>query len=240
MNISKSKIKTLENCPLLFKWQYLDHKIPDIPPAAVTKTGTDVHDIFNKFYDNIKLEQISELPLEYFKNSMKVLPQYQGIFDLFCKFQARRWELTKDKSEFMPILKEKKFINNDEVGVVDAVHYTAGQYLVLDYKSSANNPTNLRFELNYYAKIVNDSNILDKPVKFIGVYGYKDGSIFYEDIKVRSYNIMLKKVDEFRKTDWEKLDYIKKIGFHCSWCPYITSCNKISPNPPIVEQTSEE
>ena len=227
MNISKSKIKTLESCPLCFKWQYLDHKKPDIPPAAVTQTGTNVHEIFNNFYDHIKLEEIPEESLEYFKNCMTILPQYKGIFDLFCEFQARRWKYTTNKDEFMPLLKEKKFVNNDEVGVVDVVHVTNGDYVVMDYKSSASNPTNLRFELNYYAKIVNDSNILDKPIKYIAVYGYKDGGIFYEEVNIRSFNIMLKRVDAFGHNDWENMQYPKKIGYACNWCSYILSCNKL-------------
>lgn len=228
MNISKSRVKTLETCPLLFKWQYIDHKIPDIKPSAVTKIGLDVHDIFNKFYDNIKIEKILDHPIEYFKNSMIILPQYQNIFDLFCKFQSNRWIQTENKNEFMPVLKEQKFINGDEVGIIDALHYDNGKYMVLDYKSSASNPNNLRFELNYYAKIVNDSKILDAPISLIAAYGYKDGSLFCEDINTRSYNTMLKKIDEFRKNNWENIEYHKKPGYACSWCQYINSCNKIS------------
>ncbi len=227
MNISKSKIKTLENCPLLFKWQYIDKRIPDIPPASITKIGSDVHDIFNHFYDNIDILKVSQNPYEYFVNSMKVLPQYQNIFNLFCKFQARRWNLTENKEDFLPILKEHKIINNDEVGIVDVIHYDNGEYLLLDYKSSANNPSNLRFELNFYKKLVDDSGILDKSVKRISAYGYKDGSIFVEDINNRSYNVMIKKIDSFRNNKWDEMQYPKKPGYQCSWCQFINSCNKV-------------
>jgi len=227
MNISKSRIKTLENCPLLFKWQYIDHRIPDIPPADITKIGLDIHDIFNHFYDNVCILKIPENPYEYFINSMKVLPQYQNIFALFCKFQARRWNITDNKEDFLPILKEHKIINNDEVGIIDAVHYDNGQYVVLDYKSSVSNPTMLRFELNFYVKLTNDSKILDRPVKYISAYGYKNGSLFYENISDRSYNVMLKKVEKFRSIDWQNMEYSKKPGFYCSWCQFLPSCNKL-------------
>ena len=229
MNISKSKIKTLENCPLCFKWQYLEHKKPDIPPAAVTRIGLDVHDIFNKFYNVIKIDEIGDQPLEYFKNSMEILPQYREIFNLFCNFQASRWNNTTDKTTFIPVIRERKFINKDEVGVVDAVHYdcNTGEYMVLDYKSGVSNPSNLRFELAYYAKIVNDSGILDKPVKYIGAYGYKTGEIFCEDIKTRSYNLMLQKIADFRANKFETMEFPKKPGFACNWCSYLPSCNKL-------------
>ena len=230
MNVSKSKIKTLSNCPLLFKWQYIDYRTPDIPPAAVTRIGLDVHDIFNKFFDNIKFEEIPENPLEYFKNALTVLPQYKGIYDIFCLHQTRQWnKLVKYNrtNEFIPLLREHKFINNDEVGIIDCVYNDGNDYAILDYKSTASNPTMLRFELCFYAKIVNDSKILDKPVRYIGVYGYRDGSLFYEDINNRSYNLMLKKVDDFKAKDFSTMDFVKNIGWHCSWCSYINSCNKV-------------
>ncbi len=227
MQISKSKIKTLENCKLLFKWQYIDHRVPDIPPANITKIGIDIHDIFNHFYDNIKILEVPQNPYEYFVNSMKVLPQYQNIFNLFCKFQSRRWNLTENKEDFLPILKEHKINIDDMVGIIDATFYANKEYVVLDYKSSASNTTNLRFELNFYAKLLSDSKILDRPVKYISAYGYKDGTFFYEEINNRSYNTMIKKVDNFRKNDWQNMEYPKKIGFYCSWCEYINSCNKL-------------
>jgi len=227
MNISKSKIKTYESCPLNFKWSYLDKKIPDIPEAAVTKIGINIHDIFDKFYDNINIEKVTENPYEYFVNSMKVLPQYQNIFNLFCMFQARRWIKTKDKTHFIPLLREKKIINNDEVGIIDAVFWDGNEYLVLDYKGSVNNPSNLRFELNFYKKLVDESKILDKPIRYIASYGYKDGSFFCEDIKDRSYNLMLKKIENFKNIDFKNIEYPKMPGYHCSYCRYPKSCQKV-------------
>lgn len=226
MNISKSKIKTYNNCPQLFKWQYIEKKRPEIPEAPITTIGKDIHNIFENFYDNLIIEKMSNNPFKYFKNSMKVLPQYQNIFDLFCKFQAHRWLLTENKDNFMPILKEKKFINNNEVGIVDVIHYDDKNYIILDYKSSASNPTNLRFELNFYKKLVDESKILDKPIQYIAVYGYRDGSFFCENINNKSYNIMLKKVESFKNIKFNEIEYPKKPGAYCSWCSYPKSCQK--------------
>lgn len=225
--VSKSKIKTYENCPLLFRWRYIDKRIPDIPPAAVTTIGLDVHQIFNRFYDVIKLEEIPQDPIQYFIDSLHVLLQYQNIYNLFCRFQSKRWKLTKNKEEFMPLLREYKITNNGEVGIIDVVHNDSGEYSVLDYKSSASNPTDLRFELNFYAKILNDSSILDKPVKYIGAYGYKTGDIFYEEINTKSYNLMLKKVDAFKNIDWENIEFSKVASWACNWCQYSLSCAKV-------------
>lgn len=230
MNVSKSKIKSLENCPLSFKWQHIDHRVPDIPPAAITRIGLDVHDIFNKFFDNIKFGEIPDEPLEYFQNAMMVLPQYKGIYDLFCLHQARRWKKLIEynrRDEFIPLLREHKIINNDETGIIDCVYLDGDNYAVLDYKSSAHNATDLRFELCFYKKVVDDSRILDKPVAYIGAYGYKDGSFFYENINTRSYNVMLKKVEDFKALDFSTMEFRKNPGWSCSWCSYILSCNKL-------------
>lgn len=230
MNVSKSKIKSLENCPLSFKWQHIDHRIPDTPPAAITKVGLDVHDIFNKFFDNIKFSEITDEPLEYFQNAMNVLPQYKAIYNLFCLYQARRWKKLSEynrRDEFLPLLREHKIINNDETGIIDCIYLDGNDYAVLDYKSSASNATDLRFELCFYKHIVDDSKILDKPVMYIGVYGYKTGDFFYESVNTRSYNIMLKKVDDFKAKDFSTMEFRKNPGYSCSWCQYILSCNKI-------------
>lgn len=227
MNISKSRIKTWENCPALFGYQYVDKRIPDIPPAPITKIGIDVHKIFDDFYDNINILNIPENSLEYFQNSMTILPQYRSIFNLFCKFQSQRWKLTKNKEDFLPVLREKKIINDDESGIVDAIHYDGENYIVLDYKSSASNPSNLRFELAFYKRLIDNSHILDKPIKYISVYGYKNGDFFFEEMNNRSYNVMLKKVENFKNIDFNNLERIKKPGFYCSFCQYILTCQKV-------------
>lgn len=230
MIVTKSKIKSLQTCPLLFKWQYIDKRKPDISPK-ITTIGLDVHDIFERFFKYIKLENIPENPLSYFENCMEVPLQYKGIYKEFCKFQTRLWYLTKNKEEFIPLFCEKNIINDGESGKIDVIYTSNKEYTIIDYKSTCGNPTSLRLELNFYKKLCDDSKIFDKPIKYIGSYGYKTGDFFWEEVGTFSYNTMLKKVDEFKKLipQFKQIEFPKKVGHQCeSWCPYKPSCDKLT------------
>lgn len=224
--ISKSKINTLETCPLLFKFQYLEHRVPDIPKADVTQIGTDIHQIFHDFFDNIKLEEIPDEPYEYFCNAMKVDDRYRRIYNHFCKIETDIYKILKDKKYFMPLLREQEITINDIRGIIDRVDYDGENYSIIDYKSNVSNPSKLRFELCFYKYLIDQANILDAPVKYIGSYGYKDGGIFFEEVNTRSYNLMMKKVDGFRNLKLDTLQFAPTPGGACSWCEYPRSCKQ--------------
>lgn len=226
MNISKSRINLLETCPKQFECKYIKYRAPDIPVQFQGKVGKDIHDIFDKFYDNI--DEIPDEPYDYFVNSMKVLPQYQSIFNGFCLFESERYKTMEHKEFFKPILREKKITLSDGTnGIIDRVDFYNGEYSVLDYKPTVSNPSKVRFELNFYKMILDESGILDTPIKYIASYGYYSGEIFFEEISVRSYNSMLRKVEAFRNLDFNNIEYPKKESEVCNtWCPYQISCKK--------------
>ncbi len=228
MSISKSKINSLETCPLLFKYQYLEHRKPDVPKADVTQIGTDIHKIFHDFFDNIKLEEIPEQPYEYFCNSMKVDDRYRRIFNHFCKIETDIFNMLKDKRCFMPVMREKDIIADNFHGIIDRVDWDGEHYSIIDYKSNVSNPSKLRFELNFYKMILEKSQLLDASVEYIGSYGYRDGLVFFEKVNERSYNSMLKKVDAFQKLDFDKMEFLPKYPEKCplEWCEYPRSCKQ--------------
>lgn len=228
MSISKSKINSLETCPLLFKFQYLEHRKPDVPKADVTQIGTDIHKIFHDFFDNIKLEEIPEQPYEYFCNSMKVDDRYRKTFNHFCKIETDIFNMLKDKRYFMPVMREKDIMVDEFHGIIDRVDWDGEHYTIIDYKSNVSNPSKLRFELNFYKMILEKSQLLDAPVEYIGSYGYRDGLVFFEKVNERSYNNMLKKVDAFQKLDFSKMEFIPKYQDRCplGWCEFPQSCQQ--------------
>ena len=222
---TKSRINTLGTCPYLYKLQYIDHRLPEYPNSVLGKIGTEVHKIFEQFFENIDIENIPDIPYQYFINVLDVPLHYRNVYNVFCETEAKRYIGLEDKSTFMPIFREKYIINGDESGIIDRVDYYKNEYLVFDYKSSTSNPSKLRFELNFYKKLLDESGILDRPVKYIGAYGYRTGTTFIEEVKTRSYNSMLRKVEAFESLDFKNLHYEKKYGFPCkTWCPYRRSC----------------
>jgi len=229
--VSKSKITCLETCPRLFQWQYIDKRIPDITDNTQALVGTQIHDLFNKFFDVIKLDEIPENnPYEYFKNLMDVPIYFKSVYNAFCRNECKRYLLLEDKSFFIPVLREKYLISKDGSmnGIIDRVDYYNNEYLIMEYKPGISSESNLRFQLNFYKNLLDDNDILDKPVKYIGAYGYKSGQMFGPElIKTMSYNLMLKKVDAFKNLNFKNLIYPKKPSYVCtSWCPYKISCPK--------------
>lgn len=235
MIISKSKVNLLGTCPRLFKFQVIEHRKPEVPKADVTQIGIDMHKIFEDFFKAIKFNEIPAKPYEYFCNSMVVKKQYEPMFRHFCKVETEIWNSLENKNYFMPIFTEKKILAGDMNGIIDRVDYDGEDYSIIDYKSTAPmwnpdlkvwepSPSKVRFELCFYANLINQSNILDKPVKFVGSYGYKNGNLFFEPVKDISFKSMLKKVEAFRKTDFDKIEYPAKPGNACRWCEFTVSC----------------
>ena len=76
MIISKSKINNLKSCPLSFKYKYIDRRRKDTPPDTLTLVGTEIHQLFDQFYDTINIEDIPEDAYGYFLGIMPVKIQY--------------------------------------------------------------------------------------------------------------------------------------------------------------------
>jgi len=226
MQVSKSKIKTLEICPLMFKFKYLDERLPDTPSDVTTQIGLQVHNIFNIFYDNIKLDEIPEQPYRYFYNVMKVPIHFENIYKKFCEFNTKRWKEIPHQY-FMPLFREKYLSVDNFHGIIDRIDYDGRNYCITDYKGRVN-MFEQRFELNFYKMLVDESKMLDKPVKYIGVYGYLDGRYVVEEVREHDYNKMIDKINAFMELDLEQIEYLPRRGYHCKWCEYRRSCNENS------------
>lgn len=222
MRITKSKMKIFKSCPLQFRFKYLDNIPSEVPPADVTTYGIDIHNIFNNFFDNINISDIPDEPYDYFCNLMSVDEQYKSVYYSFCKWESDLFKI--NKGTFMPVLREKWVSHADLVGIIDRVNFNGTNYSIIDYKPSIYNISELRFELCLYKYLLDSTKLLEKPVKYIGIYGYKDGNKFIEEVKPRSYNLMLQKLNAFRALKFNEINYRAKRGWHCKWCEYPLSC----------------
>lgn len=241
MIITKSKILQLKECPLSFKFKYIKKQIPDTKRHHFTDKGLEVHNLFNTFFDH---EDLSKIPNKY-KDLFLKFYEWNLVFNqinksYYVSTQKSKQDLTL--KEFMNIEWVKKASLNpindkiikrehevrylDMYGIVDRINYDNIDYTLIDYKSGFYDLSELRFELNFYKHLVDSAKILDKPIKYICSYGYNKGTIFFERVNQKSYDLMLKKVDAFRKLKFKEITYPKKTGFHCQWCEYKLACNK--------------
>lgn len=233
MKITKSMMKTYKTCPLQFKFKHIDSKSSEVPPAEVTTTGSEIHNIFNKFFDSIDLAKIPDNPYDYFCNVMDVDEKYKSIYYSFCEWEAELYKINKES--FMPVMREKWVSHDDLIGIIDRVNFNGTDYSIIDYKSSVYNPSEVRFELCLYKYILDHTGLLEKPIKYIGAYGYKDSSKFIEEVKQMSYNLMLKKVEAFRALKFDEISYPAKHGWHCKWCDFPVSCRELKPQRRITD-----
>jgi len=98
--VSKSRVKTFKQCPRKFWFKYWTENRP--PGNYYTERGTEVHEAFEVFHENLKqhLDEVGERP-EFFADLMpgdytlwsQWLEPYLGNF---WKFELRRWREAED------------------------------------------------------------------------------------------------------------------------------------------------
>lgn len=240
MIITKSKLLCYKKCPLQFNFQHNMRIEKDTFPAEVTTKGLDIHNLFNTFFDH---QDFTQIPQKY-KEIFHKFYEFDIVFSKINKSYYEQKPASKSDTtlkEFMTwdwvkrgsidsvqeekIKREHTFKALDLYGIVDRINYDGNNYTLIDYKSGFYNLSELRFELNFYKYLVDEAKILDKPIEFIGSYGYNNGTIFFERVNPRSYALMLEKVNAFRNIKFKEITYPKKEGYHCRWCEYQLACS---------------
>lgn len=127
-----------------------------------------------------------------------------------------------NKIKNLPDLKEPVLLN----GFIDRVDCINKEYSILDYKSKISAVK--AYEMSLYALMA--AVDLKLPVKKISVWGYKDGSYSYKNIKPNNIIFGLYKITEFmdmRERYENKLKrFPRKKGFACRWCNWQKLCAK--------------
>ena len=115
------------------------------------------------------------------------------------------------------------------MGIIDRIDCRKGEYYLTDYKSKENYVK--KFELALYAMVVNDSNLLDKDIEFVGAYGYKTGMEKIWKIKElidkksgKHWFDLVKERVEILQNLTEDDEYWPIRGHYCDWCGYQERC----------------
>ena len=221
MIITKSKIKTYDQIPRLFKYIHIDKLKPDTPKHFVTNRGLILHDLFKKFFDYVSYENVEGNIFNYFCSAMEVDEKYRLDLNRFCKNEEILYRL-KQK----PIYLEYEIGYDNLFGIIDRINFDGTNYSIIDYKSNVKDIDSYLFELYFYKHIIDLSGLFDKPIKYVGIYGYNDTKLFFEPTKQELSDLMLKKLNSFSDIDFKNIDFDAIKGRHCSYCEYKLTCNK--------------
>jgi len=235
VRISPSLVLTYKQCPRRVKFYLNGEKTEEQYHLTL---GRKFHNDVDIFFDKVDVDKLIKFDNNlneintYLRSLLPFGTEYDNLLDSFATLEAKRWCSFKDKSYYLPILRERKIVNKKLKisGIVDRVDKLEnGEYVVIDYKTGKFHSfavSSLRFQLSVYATLIDKSNILEKPIKYICGYFPREmppNNIFFEQKKPQTVKAMWKKIDKTREGIENKM-FDKNIGFLCDYCPYCKIC----------------
>jgi putative RecB family exonuclease len=261
---SHSKLSAFEQCPLKFKYRYIDKIIPKIEKSIETHLGKSVHDTLEWLYTNVKDKIISTLDevIIYYSKAWKkdLSPEIRIInkeltskdyFNKGIQFLIEYYTKHHPFDDGTIELEKKILLNLDEnkeyqiIGYIDRLvkNLQTGEYEIHDYKTANNLPRQ--------EDVDNDRQLALYAIAIKQLFGKEE-----EVCLVWHYLAHNKKITSKRTN--EQLESLKKdtialiekiesttefnpcVGKLCQWCEYKDTCNALNPNLPEPTQETKE
>jgi len=221
MKLSKSKIKTFETCPFLFKLKYVDGTLQDGIKNDAMIRGIDIHEMLDTYFKpksqektDIKIKDIKQLNEEIQKHPK--FEEHREAISNFINFNERM-------SNIIPIYTEETLEDDtyNLKGIIDRVNMTTdGKLVLLDYKTGQKHPiTDYRFELALYTYLfeVNHNTKID----FWGIYFPDHDTELIEPVNRDEIQSAINHVIKIRKEIKNCIDlnkFKKCPNYSCKWC----------------------
>ncbi len=247
-SISYSAIRTFQECPLRYKYSYID-KIKVVGKTSIYGAfGSAIHLCIKKFYDsdnfdrknltslwkNCFYEEVSKQQIEKVKDGeyQRLLTQGYPILNKFYTFQKENNLLKKPictEIEFNIPCKNKN--NNDVmlVGKIDAVFKTDYGYEIVDYKTTANkkywinNKVDLQLIMYQIAFTLLKREFKKEKFK-VCLHFLRPGIKKYFDVtkddKIRALKEISEHLDNVKSSDFTP----NPNKLSCKFCQYIYLC----------------
>lgn len=243
---SHSRLSTFEQCPLKFKYRYIDEIIPEIKTTIEAYLGSIVHDTLEWLYLQVKegkIPTIDAMVTYYAENwqkdftyEIKIVRKNLTPKDYFNKginFLLNYYLKHKPFDDNTLEVEKKILIELDEnshiQGFIDRLVHNleTGNYEVHDYKTANNLPTK--------EKIDNDRQLALYSIAIKEKFGYDKEVILVWHYLAHNQKIVSKRTDEqLAQLKKETLELIKKIestthfpsnqSVLCGWCEYKSMC----------------
>ena len=214
MAISKSKAMCFDNCPLKYRFIYID-KLPRQPAGPALENGIKVHDFSESFFDRCKIENNNlnfNMPKDMNNDMLNIMEIEHKRFN-FLKHHKR---LDLFKPKFLEIHLEDKDLNLH--GYIDRIEENRdGTLTLMELKTGKQYPT-VKLELDFY-RLLCDSNAID--ISSHAVIYSRDAMV--KPIKFTGYN-KIKKIINNLTTAIDNDDFKPKKNKWCHWCEFKDLC----------------
>lgn len=220
--LSKSQIKTFIQCPLKWKFLYLD-EIKSVASPQQDR-GTKIHEKVERFYKNIDIIKTTDG-----KQIVKLKKPDEDLVK-FVEFENERIKDCPDLRFFNPIFQELK-VNNEELmlrGIIDAVYINPkdNKLIIVDWKTGQSNPKQLddyRLELAIYKILFDSDKRINKieglEVGYWAIYFLDKGKLFFEPVSDKWVQKAIKIIEQTR-LKIEEGNFKPKPSFFCRWCQF--------------------
>ena len=249
---SHSRISTFEQCPLRFKFEYIDEAETDVETTAEAFLGSRVHETLEKLYKDLKFQKQNTLQelLHFYndewakswnENIRIVKAQYQE--DNFRKmgeqFITDHYNRHQPFNQAKTIGLEMQIILNLDVegkyvlqGYIDRLSSPSdGVYEIHDYKTSNSLPTqdhaDTDRQLALYSMAVREMFKDCKQIVLIWHYLAFDKEI-RSDRSEEQLEELKKEVIEAIKQIESTTEFKPQESALCGWCDYRTICPRFS------------
>ncbi len=227
--LSKSQIQLFLQCPLKWKFIYVDELTQVVSEQRAR--GTAIHQQIENFYNDIELINSKD------KITPIIIAKKDKILNsTFYNFEKERIKSCLDKEGnfnikyFNPLHQELK-INNEKIrvrGIIDAVYVNSGddKLIVIDWKTGKYRKDDLdkyRFELALYKYLYEQE--YKQEVGYWGIYFIDANKLFFEKVEQKYVDKALATVFVVRN-EIEREECLPTPNQYCYNCEFKDRCTK--------------
>jgi putative RecB family exonuclease len=246
---SHSKLSCFEQCPLKFKYRYIDKIFPEIEISIEAHLGKCVHDTLEWLYFRIQKSMIPSIDdvilrystswEKYYKPEMIIVDKDLNAKDYFNKgiqFLVNYYKKHHPFEDGTLELEKEIRINLDEdgnyeiIGFIDRLvkNLQTGEYEIHDYKTANSLPTQERVDndrqLALYAIAVKELFGNDKEICLVWHYLAHNKKIVSRRTNEQLSQLKIDTLELIEKIESTK-NFPPCQGKLCEWCEYKQMCS---------------
>lgn len=218
---SFSKLKLFNQCPLQFKFRYID-KLPAIKTPQLQK-GTDVHSLLEKYQQSdFNISSHSAEVQQIFNNFINSelgqdILKYNSVREYRFYLDKDLEPCEKENAQFIGFIDRINKVN-DKIEIID---YKTGKYVEQQFQDFEQLITYAIYVLKKY------KNLNEVTLRFIYVEHCRENSLIFKRESLDFYAEKLKKNIQVINECIESNNYIKTPSHLCPWCSYKKQCDML-------------